>query len=120
MGNKLRVKIFLGPIACSCAGGPSPAAQEKLTKAFALKNTLEKDGRFDVRTWRLGEDEEYEEGIGTLRMYLESAGEDELASNIGFSLNTATPSIAVEGRLEYLGDVPGAERFLARLKKVPG
>jgi len=78
--TRRRVEIFIGPIACSCAGGPSPARQEKLTRALALKNALEKDGRFDVRAWRLGEDEEYEEGIRALR--------------------------TVDGKLEYLGDAP--------------
>lgn len=116
--TRRRVEIFIGPIACSCAGGPSPARQEKLTRALALKNALEKDGRFDVRAWRLGEDEEYEEGIRALRTYLEGAGEDELAENLGFSVNNATPSVAVDGKLEYLGDAPTTERFLAELRKV--
>jgi hypothetical protein len=116
---KRHVEIFIGPIACSCAGGPSPAKQEKIARAFALKSALEKDEGFDVRTWRLGEDDDYEEGMLTLRGYLERAGEEGLAANLGFAVNSATPSVAIEGRLEYLGEVPTPERFLVHVRKVP-
>lgn len=121
MTDKKRcVEIFIGPIACSCAGGPSPAKQEKLTRAFTLKNALEKDGRFDVRIWRLGEDKEYEKGLLTLMSYLKEAGEDELATNLAFSVNSATPSVVVDGKLKYLGEAPPAERFLAEFQEAPG
>jgi hypothetical protein len=115
---KRYVEIFIGPIACSCAGGPSPAKQEKIALAFALKNALEKEEGFDVRTWRLGEDDDYEEGMRTLTVYLEKAGEEELAANLSFAVNSATPSVAVEGRLEYLAEVPTPERFLARVRNI--
>lgn len=116
---KRHVEIFIGPIACSCAGGPSPARQEKITRAITLKSALEKDDEFDVRAWMLGEDADYEEGMRTLRGYLERAGEEELAANLGFAVNSATPSVAVEGRLEYLAEVPTSERFLADVRKPP-
>lgn len=113
---KRRVEIFIGPIACSCAGGPSPARQEKISMAFVLKSALEKEEGFDVRTWRLGGYDDYDEGIRTLRKYLERAGEKELAANLAFALNIATPSVVVEGRLEYLGEAPTPERFIARVR----
>ena len=108
---KCHVEIFIGPIPCSCAGGPSPARQEKITRAFALKSALEKDDGFDMRTWMLGEDGDYDEGLRTLRRYLDRAGEEELASNLAFTVNTATPSVAVDGQLRYLGDAPLPEEF---------
>ncbi len=105
------VEIFIGPIACTCAGGPTPARQEKITRALALKAALEKDAGFEVRAWMLGEDADYEEGMRALRGYLEGAGETELAENLAFSLNSATPSVAVDGELKYIGEVPAAELF---------
>ncbi len=113
---KRHVEIFIGPIACSCAGGPSPARQEKITRAFALNSALEKDDEFDVRAWMLGEDDDYEEGMRALRGYLERAGEEELASNLAFAVNSATPSVAIDGRLVYLGEAPTPEQLLARLR----
>jgi hypothetical protein len=71
-----------------------------------------------VRTWRLGEDDDYEEGVRTLRGYLERAVEEELAANLAFAVNGATASVAVEGRLEYLAEVPTPERFLARVRNI--
>ena len=117
---KRHVEIFIGPIACSCAGGPSPAKQEKITRALALEGMLKEMGdRFDVHTWRLGDDDDYEEGMAALRKYLREAGEEELADRLAFALNDATPSVALEGRLEYLGEVPTSERFLVHVRKVP-
>jgi hypothetical protein len=106
-----RVEIFIGPIACTCAGGPTPARQEKITRAFALKSALESDPTCEVRVWMLGEDADYNEGMRALRRCLEEAGETELAENLAFSLNSATPSVAVDGRLICLADVPAPERF---------
>ena len=114
---KRNVEIFIGPIACSCAGGPSPARQEKITRAFALKSALVKDDGFEMRTWMLGEDDDYDEGMRTLGKYLERAGEEELAANLAFAVNSATPSVAVDGRLEYRGEAPTLERFLADVRK---
>ena len=59
-----RVEIFLGPVACSCSGMPSPAKLEKIEKALNLKRSLEKDygDAFKVKTWDLGDDSCYEEG----------------------------------------------------------
>lgn len=86
--------------------------------AFALKSALEKEEGFDVRTWRLGEDDDYDEGMRKLRVYLEKAGEEELAANLAFAVNSAKPSVAVEGRLEYLGEAPSPERLLARARNI--
>lgn len=108
---KRHVEIFIGPIPCSCAGGPSPARQEKLARALALKYALEHEDVFDVRTWMLGDDGDYEEGLRTLRRYLDRAGEEELAANLAFTVNTATPSVVVDGQLRYLGDAPLPEEF---------
>lgn len=48
---KRRVEIFIGLAARSCAGGLSPARQNKIARAFALKSDLEGIvDRFDVRT----------------------------------------------------------------------
>jgi hypothetical protein len=35
---KRQVEIFIGPVACSCAGGLSPARQETIAMAFALND----------------------------------------------------------------------------------
>ena len=104
---KRRVEIFIGPIACSCAGGPSPARQDKTARAFALEQALKgMSDRFDVRTWRLGDDEDYEEGLTALRRYLREAGEVELADKLAFAVNDMTPSVALDGKLIRVGDCP--------------
>jgi len=109
---KRRVEIFIGPTACSCAGGPSPARQEKIAKAFALKSDLEgMVDRCDVRTWRLGDDEDYEEGLVILGGYLREAGEGELADRLAFALNDATPSVALDGKLVWVRDCPTVDEL---------
>ena len=62
----------MGPIACSCAGGPTPARQEKFTHAFLLKRALEKEyaDSFEVTVVNLGDEREYEEGITRLKRYV--------------------------------------------------
>ena len=110
---KRHVEIFIGPIACSCAGGPSPAKQEKITRAFALEGALKEMGdRFEVRMWRLGDDREYEEGLTALRRYLREAGEEELADRLAFVVNDATPSVALDGKLMWVRDCPTVEELL--------
>jgi len=110
---KRHVEIFIGPIACSCAGGPSPAKQEKITRALALEGTLKEMGdRFDVHTWRLGDDDDYEEGMAALRKYLREAGEEELADRLAFALNDATPSVALDRKLMWVRDCPTVEELL--------
>ncbi|MBU1672275.1 MAG: hypothetical protein KKF41_10935 [Actinobacteria bacterium] len=111
--NDRRVEIFIGPIACSCAGGPTPARQEKINRAFALEQELEKiEGGPQVRTWRLGDEEDYGEGLGILGGYLRDAGEVELAEGLAFSINSVTPAVAVDGRLVSIGDAPSAGEVL--------
>ena len=39
------------------------------------------------------------------------------AADLAFAVNSATPSVAVDGRLDYLGEAPTPERFLARVRK---
>lgn len=39
------------------------------------------------------------------------------AANLAFAVNSAMPSVAVEGRLEYLGEAPTPERFMERVRK---
>lgn len=104
---KRRVEIFIGPAACSCAGGLSPAKQDKIARAFALKSALRGiSDRFEIRTWRLGDDEDYEEGLATLVGYLRDAGEEDLADRLAFALNDATPSVALDGKLVWVRDCP--------------
>jgi len=111
--TRRKVDIFIGPIACSCAGGPSPAKQEKITRAFALEGALKEMGdRFEVRMWRLGDEREYEEGLAALRGYLRDAGEEELADRLAFAVNDATPSVALDGKLMWVRDCPTAEELL--------
>jgi hypothetical protein len=111
-GSRRRVEIFIGPIACTCAGGPSPARQEKITRAFALEGALkEMSDRFDVRTWRLGDDRDYEEGMASLRRYLHSAGEEELSDRLAFVVNDVTPAVAIDGKLMWVRDCPAAEEL---------
>ena len=106
MGKK-RVEIFIGPIACSCAGGLSPARQEKITRAFELESALRgMSDRFEIRTWRLGDDEDYEEGLAALGGYLREAGEGDLADRLAFALNDATPSMALDGKLVWIRACP--------------
>jgi len=110
--DKTRVDIFIGPIACSCAGGPSPAKQEKITRAFGLEGPLKEMGdRFEVRTWRLGDDRDYEEGLAALRRYLRDAGEEELADRLTFAINDATPSVALNGKLMWIRDCPTVDEI---------
>lgn len=107
------VDIFIGPIACTCAGGPTPARQEMISRAFALQRELEStDERFEVRTWRLGDESDYAEGIALLGRYLLEAGEDELAGHLAYSLNEATPAVAVDGRLVAVRRCPGIDELL--------
>lgn len=104
---KRRIEIFIGPAACSCAGGLSPARQNKIALAFALKSDLEgMVDKFDVRTWRLGDDEDYEEGLTALRRYLREAGEVELAGKLAFAVNDITPAVALDGKLIRVRDCP--------------
>jgi|BarGraNGADG00312_2_1021985.scaffolds.fasta_scaffold56694_2 hypothetical protein len=111
---KRHVEIFIGPIACSCAGGPSLAKQEKITRAFALEGALKEMGdRFEVRTWRLGDDDDYEEGMAALRKYLRGAGEEELADKLAFVVNEATPSVALDGKLMWVRDCPTVDEIVS-------
>lgn len=115
-----KVEIFIGYIACSCAGGPSPAKQEKITRAFALEGALKEMGdRFEVRTWRLGDDDEYEEGTAALRTYLREAGEEELADRLAFALNDATPSVALDGKLMWIRDCPAVDEVVSKAESSP-
>ncbi|HEY5527386.1 MAG TPA: hypothetical protein VIK02_07385 [Candidatus Anoxymicrobiaceae bacterium] len=111
-----RVEIFLGPVACSCSGMPSPAKLEKIEKALNLKRSLEKDygDAFKVKTWDLGDDSCYEEGLKVLARYLREAGEIELAAGLAFAVNDATPSIAVDGKITWIRDCPETADFLDR------
>jgi len=51
-----------------------------------------------------------------LESYLKNSGERELAEHLAFSLNLATPAIAVDGELISIGDVPSLEDFLSRIE----
>ncbi|MBK5092529.1 MAG: hypothetical protein JJE48_03315 [Actinobacteria bacterium] len=109
---KRKVEIFIGPIACSCAGGQSPARQEKIARAFALEHTLKgMPDRFDVSTWRLGDDEDYEEGLAALRRYLRDAGEKDLADRLAFAVNDMTPAVALDGKLIRVRDCPTVDEI---------
>jgi hypothetical protein len=112
--RRAKVELFLGPIAATCAGGPTPAKQEKITKAFALRTELEKrhSDRFEVVTWDLGKDEEYDEGLRHLGRYLLEAGEDEAAEANAFAINVTTPSVAVQGELVWIGDCPTVDELI--------
>ncbi len=114
--RRREVEIFLGPMACSCAGMPSPAKMEKVSRALNLERALQKDyeGVFSVKTWNLGADEEYEEGINVLGAYLDDAGEAELAEHPVFAVRDVTPSVAVDGKLVWIGDCPEAAGYLER------
>jgi hypothetical protein len=104
---KRRVEIFIGPTACSCAGGLSPARQEKITRAFELESALRgMSDRFEIRTWRLGDEEDYEEGLAALGGYLREAGEGDLADKLAFAVNDMTPAVALDGKLIRFRDCP--------------
>lgn len=109
-----KVEIFLGPIACSCSGMPSPAKMEKIDRTLNLRRAIEEDcgDVLQVKTWDLGEDADYEAGLKLLGKYLRDAGEDELADRLAFSVNEATPSVAVDGRLGWIRDCPRIEELL--------
>ena len=112
---KRKVEIFIGPIACSCAGGLSPAKQEKITRAFALEGALKEMGdRFEVKTWRLGDDDDYDEGLPVLRRYMREAGEEELADRLAFALNDAMPSVALDGKLRWVRDCPTFDEVVSK------
>jgi hypothetical protein len=80
--------------------------------AFALKSTLEKDEGFDVRIWRLGDGEDYEEGLAAPGGYFREAGEVELAGKLAFAVNDATPSVALDGKLIRVLDCPTVEELV--------
>ena len=111
-----KVEIFLGPMACSCSGMPSPAKLEKVDGALNLRRSIEKEygDAFQVKTWDLGEDSNYEEGLKLLGDYLRDAGEGELADRLAFAVNDATPSVAVDGKLVWIRDCPDMGDFLER------
>ncbi len=113
-GSRTRVELFLGPIAATCAGGPTPAKQEKITKAFALRTELETrhPDRFEVITWDLGRDEDYEKGLKRLGRYLLEAGEDDAAEAVAFAVNVATPAVAVHSELVWIGDCPTVDELI--------
>lgn len=104
----------MGPIACSCTGGPTPARQEKLTRAFLLKRALEKEhaDSLEVAVVNLGDEREYEEGITRLRRYIGETGEGQGEDGIAFSLDGVTPAVSVDGRLVSLGDCPPVGDFM--------
>jgi len=110
------VEIFLGPMACSCSGMPSPAKLEKIDRALKLRRFLEKEQHetFQVKTWDLGDESIYEEGLRLLRGHLRDSGEIDLADRLAFAVNDATPSIAVDGKLEWIHDCPETADFLDR------
>ena len=93
-----KVEIFLGPMACTCSGMPSPAKLEKIDRAINLRRSIEKDhgDAFQIKTWDLGDDSSYEEGLKLLGRYLRDAGDTDLADRLAFAVNDATPSVAVE------------------------
>lgn len=111
--DKKTVEIFIGPIACNCAGGPAPAVQEKITKAYALKGGLEKmKDRFEVRVYRMDDDSDYDEASRLLTDYLKKTGEGDLMERPGFQIVSATPAVAVDETLVCFTDVPTLEGFL--------
>ena len=114
MEGRKKVEIFMGPIACSCAGGPTPERQEKLTRAFLLKRALEKEhaDSFEVTVVNLGDEREYEEGITRLKRYIGEAGEGQGEDGIAFSLDNVTPAVSVDGRIISLGDCPSVGDFM--------
>ena len=113
---KKRAEIFLGPMACSCSGMPSPAKLQKIDIALNLRRSIEKDygDAFQVKTWDLGDDSCYEKGLKLLGDYLRAAGEAELADRLAFAVNDATPSVAVDGKLVWIRDCPDMCDFLER------
>ncbi len=112
--EKTKVEIFMGPTACSCAGGPTPPRQEKLTRAFLLKRALEKEhvDSFEVTVVNLGDAREYEEGITRLKRCIGEAGEGQGEDSIAFSLDSVTPAVSVDGRLVSFGDCPSIGEFM--------
>jgi hypothetical protein len=118
--GKIRVEIFISPMACSCSGMPSPAKLEKIDRALNLRRSIEKDygDAFQVKTWDLGEDSSYEEGLKLLGRYLRDAGETDLADRLSFAVNDATPSVSVDGKLAWIRDCPVIDDFLDRLGTV--
>jgi len=119
-GARRRVEIFLGPMACSCSGMPSPAKLEKIDSALILKRSIEKDygDAFQIKTWDLGDDSSYEEGLKLLERYLRDTGETDLAEGLAFAINDATPSVAVDGKLVWIRDCPVIDDFLDRFGTV--
>ena len=110
------VEIFLGPMACSCSGMPSPAKLQKIDSALTLRRFLEKEQQdtFQVKTWDLGDESIYEEGLRLLRDYLRDGGEGDLADRLAFAINDATPSIAVDGKIAWIRDCPETADFMDR------
>ncbi len=113
---KKKVEIFIGPIACTCAGGPTPAKQEAISRVFALKRALEKElvNDFELTLYNLQDSSSYEVGIRRLKELLERKGEKERAARAGFLINMLTPAIAVDGDIIAIGECPSLEDFSAR------
>jgi hypothetical protein len=95
---------------------PSPAKLQKIDRALTLRRFLEKEQQdtFQVKTWDLGDESIYEEGLRLLRDYLRDGGEGDLADRLAFAINDATPSIAVDGKIAWIRDCPETADFMDR------
>jgi|GEM_PF-1054878 hypothetical protein len=115
--RKPRVEIFLGPLAATFVGGLPPARQESISRAYALRRELENvyEESIDVRTWDLGTDADYTEGLRRLALYLGDAGDDRFSSHAAFSINYITPAVAVNCKLVSIGDCPEADLLVKSL-----
>lgn len=51
---------------------------------------------------------------------LRDAGEPELADRLAYAVKDATPSVAVDGKLIWIGDCPPIVDFVERLEQAPG
>jgi hypothetical protein len=109
-----KVEIFLKPPACACTGAiTSLAEQEKYSRAELLLDILEDHpDKVETQAYYLVDGSSYGEVLKLLASYLRDAGEEEFADRVAFSIKYVTPSIAIDGKLKYIGEAPDIDKFL--------
>lgn len=110
------VEVFLGPIACACSGLVNLKEEEKYTQAeMIIKALREHPDEVELLVYRAGNEETYGDFLSRLATHLRSAGEDDFADRVAFSIRYVTPAVAVDGALKYFGQVPSVNEFLVEL-----
>ena len=93
-----------------------------ITTCYGAANTGQQAGT--VATELVKENEDYHliclpEEKERIKVGVKKRIEEELADRVAFSIRQVTPSIAVDGKLKYVGDAPELKDFLKELGLTP-